>query len=350
MKFSRPGVATLSKLINNADYAAYVGVIMEAPNVAIEESSPASPESLKRGPTVQEMHVDFLLWEELSTNRSFLQEFLKHCIGHDDLTCLDDVRHSVSDLSGEADLIVRYRNGDGERIAVLIEDKIGAAFQPRQAERYAQRGEAGIPKEWDRFVTCLVAPSNYIEKGHAFQKAVPLESIRTWIAISDNARADFRAGIVATAIDQSVRRGPKFVDETVTEFRMRYYEFLTQEAGELSMNKPGRAGPGETWFFLRHGNLPKGSSIVHKSTLGVVDLAFDRTDVGKMFGVTARLEHGMEIRQTGKSASIRLNVPSIESFESFDAKVGSVRAALTAAMRLAVFANRERPYLQQALG
>jgi hypothetical protein len=252
----------------------------------------------------------------------------------------------VSDQFAEADLIVRYRDSADKRVGILIENKIGAAFQPRQAERYQQRGEQGkCSKEWDRYFTCLIAPSRYIEQGHGFQKSVSFESVCSWISAPDDARRAFRVGIISTALEQSRRNGPKVVDEAVTEFRRRYYEFLAQEARDLLMNKPKRVYSGETWFVLKHRSLPKGVRIVHKSPMGFVDLAFPNRNAADLGRLASQLEYGMEIRQTGKSAAIRLSVPSIEKFDSFDAQRDSVRAALDAAMRLAVFCVRERESL-----
>lgn len=45
------------------------------------------------------------------------------------------------------------------RVRILIENKLDAAFQPQQAERYRTRGDAYLQNgECDRWVTVLLAP------------------------------------------------------------------------------------------------------------------------------------------------------------------------------------------------
>ena len=61
-------------------------------------------------------------------------------------------------------MLVLISDAKGRRVAVMVEDKIDASFQPNQASRYRPRGEQGIALErWDRFITCLCAPKAYAE-------------------------------------------------------------------------------------------------------------------------------------------------------------------------------------------
>jgi hypothetical protein len=296
------------------------------------------------GATVPEIHLDFLLWEELQVDRNFLREFAKAIGERDELDAWVEVQHSVTDLWGEADLIARYRTKSGLTVAILIEDKIGAAFQPDQAKRYKDRGDAGqsgARKRWDRYVTCLVAPSKYIEQGHGFQRAVSIEAIRGWLQASDPPRREFRDRILERALDQPVKR----IDSKMSEFRRRYYKLLKEKAPKLSMNEPGLKSGAEPWFQLKYDGLPKGVYILHKAPLGVVDLTLPNTDAAVLHQVAPWLEYGMEIKQTGKSSSIRLSVPAIEKFDDFDSVREQALAAFNAAMRLAMFGGRERERL-----
>src|SRR5882757_43844 len=130
------------------------------------------------GPSVEEIHVDFLLWEELQASRLFAREFAKYCTKTSDYDeTILPVQHSVMDDLGESDLIFRYRNQAGESVAILIEDKIGAPLQRQQAERYRKRGARGVPKSWDRFLTCIVAPERYLQWVEGFDVSLPLETI-----------------------------------------------------------------------------------------------------------------------------------------------------------------------------
>src|ERR1035437_7084295 len=90
--------------------------------------------------------------------------------------------------------------------------KIGASFQPGQAERYHKRGEDGKnepEKKWNRFWTCLVASKNYVKRGHGFDAAVELEQIRDWLAVSEPKRQKFKIRVINQAIENANKRGIK---------------------------------------------------------------------------------------------------------------------------------------------
>src|ERR1039457_5576751 len=90
---------------------------------------------------VRERQMDFILQEEFCIGITFLQEFLNLCGITQTAIEVCDVRASVRDQysnesSGESDVVVLYRaEGDANSVrrALLIEDKIDAAFQPDQA-------------------------------------------------------------------------------------------------------------------------------------------------------------------------------------------------------------------------
>lgn len=63
-----------------------------------------SEKNSSKRPNVHEIHVDFLLWEELTVNREFLSSFIEFCNESDDLSSLKSVEHSVSNHLGETDL------------------------------------------------------------------------------------------------------------------------------------------------------------------------------------------------------------------------------------------------------
>ena len=103
-------------------------------------------------PNVREMHVDFLLEEEFNVSATFLEHFITaaHTEPGRSSFRAESVRRSVGDQFGEVDLIVLYKqpDGNGRHTAILIENKIGAEFQPNQAQRYRLRGKHGKGNEW----------------------------------------------------------------------------------------------------------------------------------------------------------------------------------------------------------
>ena len=117
---------------------------------------------------VCERDVDLLLLEEFHAGDRFWRWLAGVALG-EDLAAARFVRarHSVDQSSGESDLELaieapagrRSRRGRPRRIRILIENKLDAAFQPQQAERYRTRGDAYFQNgEGDRWVTVLLAP------------------------------------------------------------------------------------------------------------------------------------------------------------------------------------------------
>ena len=101
----------------------------------------------------------------------------------------------VYDNLGECDLLVLIRDAKGRRVAIMVEDKIDASFQPGQANRYRQRGERGRALErWDRFITCLCTPKEYAEpigKGDAWDAILTYEEIEASLAAQEDTFAPF---------------------------------------------------------------------------------------------------------------------------------------------------------------
>ena len=84
--------------------------------------------------------IDLLLAEELVSSHVFL-EWLLARIGMVGEPKLRRVAQSVSTSTGESGVEVFVAIG-GRVVAALIEDKIGAVFQPHQEERYQKRCRA----------------------------------------------------------------------------------------------------------------------------------------------------------------------------------------------------------------
>ena len=98
-------------------------------------------------------------------------------------TVLEEARRNVTDADGESDIVLWVRAG-GQRMVVLVENKINAPEQERQDERYHVRGRrlaetAGA----DRYLTVICAPGRYLDglpSGSACQHRVSYEDIAGW--------------------------------------------------------------------------------------------------------------------------------------------------------------------------
>jgi hypothetical protein len=363
------------------------------PNTEIMNSIPEDSDKLLPekcgGPTVQEMHIDFLLEEEFSVNPNFLRKFVEaasasvdpklpsNCIAEPDLhgTPLEDgtllqvrrVERSVSDQWGEADLIVVYEQVGGmeKGVAILIEDKIRASFQPGQALRYRKRGDFGCigkHREWERYWTCLIAPASYIEtyiksehgfnSEHGFDAVVKLEQLMEWLAVAEPKRREFKVEVIKQAIKKAEMIGVQKVDQVMTAFRTSYFalfeEFFKDQRQDVKMRLPGPTWKGDSWFEVRSRLLPNNAYINHKSQSGFVDLTFPNTDAILLKRIEPHLEAGMRIEKTSKSAAVRLEVCKIELFD-FDQERAKVEEGLSAVRRLLNFYAREAVRLDPIL-
>lgn len=302
---------------------------------------------------VRERQIDFLLQEEFSLGTSFLQEFLNLCGIEQTAREVCDVRASVRDQysnesSGESDLVVLYRaEGDANSVirALLIEDKIDAAFQPDQAKRYKCRGELGVPKLWSAYATCLVAPSAYIKEGHGFQYKAALEAISPLLSPDSPQRRQFKQKIIKTAIESQSLVGPKIESSKITEFRLRYYLAFQQFRAELeSQNdsftlgdvdapKPRAAWWGDTWYSFKGTGLNPRAYVNHKADRDYVDLTFPNTDK-KDLEQNGPFDADMTVHQTGKSAALRLESPLIDQLADFSSQAALVSRAFQQVLRL----------------
>jgi hypothetical protein len=196
---------------------------------------------LKLHSPVQEHHIDFLLEEEFACSPQFLRFFVSEAAQsilkgqassvvtniptpHETTPC--QAIRSVTTGAGESDVLVVYRSNDptASRVAILIENKIRASFQKDQADRYRERGEAGMGEEWDSYWTCLVAPEKYSLGFAGFDGRVSLEQIGAYFGKTDDARSNFKARIIRQAIERFSSSGVQVVDEVMTEFRRFYAE------------------------------------------------------------------------------------------------------------------------------
>ncbi len=302
--------------------------------------------ALRPSRSIQEFRIDFLLEEEFAVDPLFAQSFLTASGVSFAIKRVEHVIHSVSDKHGEADLIVLLnagrRNGDTVKVAVLIEDKINASFQPYQSDRYQQRGKEGVSAgKWDVFVTVLVAPSAYIRVPHGFDAAISLEQIKEWICPNDFARRDFKVAKINEAIQKKNSTGVQIVDEAMTAFRHSYFDYLqmfnVRRGTDFTMRAPGPTYYGDTWFQLKSATLPAWAEVRHMAPNGNIEISFKETEFSKAAALSEVLESDMNLIATGKykqHVTIRLPVPPIPAFDSFERDQPKIEAALLSAERL----------------
>ena len=303
-------------------------------------------EDVSKVKNLTERDIDMLLLEEFNTDANFSSWFLAAAFPHRQQSPCIGAWHSVSDPElGESDLIVLYEN----RFAVLIENKINAPVQPRQADRYIERGEKGIEDGlWEAFGTCMVAPKQYLDDekdSQVYDSMQSYEDLGEWFSqrASIDPRASHKQFLLMEAIEQKRRGYTPETDETVTEFWNSYWLFCTENHPELEMKEPGQKPRGSDWpefkptSLLRH--LPK-SKIIHKLAKGFIDLEIPEEFVLSDVGSEMILSLGATVQTTGKSKAIRLLSEPINRSDSFDIQQGKVVECLLLAIRLLAFSEK----------
>lgn len=198
---------------------------------------------------VTERDLDLIQLEELHADSGYSDWFAER-IGLSGFT-FEGAQHSVArevkGSFGETDILGIYSKDD-RRCAVLIEDKISAAFTERQAERYLERGEALVAQgEVHYFRTVLVAPRQYLDAlpGDApWHAQVAVEEIASWFDRQDGRHAQWR-GRALNKLLERLARSISPDAEDVARFSREFSEYLRRRHSPALWHNPGRdkSGP-----------------------------------------------------------------------------------------------------------
>lgn len=194
---------------------------------------------------VSERDMDLLFLEELAVNRDFLELFLRKT-GNAALVGYEIVSGELSladAVLGESDLTVILEGG-GQRAALLIEDKIHAIAQPRQYERYVERGQKGIrEKHYDAFYVFLVAPADYCRGNDSAEKyplRVTYEECRALLAAGTDVRSRLKYQQISEAIGQGRRPYTKIADAASTAFWDSYVRYMQLHYPDIALRSRAR--------------------------------------------------------------------------------------------------------------
>jgi hypothetical protein len=311
-------------------------------------------------PRFYERDMDILLAEEFRVSPAFSNWFLSatSCA-----TCREgkvlEVAVSKSDNLGESDLVVLFESIDiKSRFALFIEDKIDAPLQPEQLARYRKRADIGLQRGmYSHFHVVLCSPKTYPEThkdAEGFDAYVSYESIASFLRENDptNTRNLYRAGVIANVARKTGTSGwVKETDAQTDSFWQAAYAIAGREFPDLEMKDP-KFARGQTWLIFRPHEMPTLPRIIAvnlKADRGLADLTFSGI-LCRLFTplVLPLLENDMTTHQTGKSAVIRLNIPSF-GISDFDSEAEErVRAAFKACTRLIRFYLKNRLALDSA--
>lgn len=296
-----------------------------------DAGEPAGPEIPL--PRLYERDIDVLLREEFLFGRPVQSLFLDALKLPRSAQFLSS-RLSVVDETGETDILLDLQLGE-ERVTLLIENKIDAAFQLRQPERYRLWAEA-MPE--GRAFCVLVAPSGYSRSPSAefslFDAVVSYEDVAAAIQSEDTPRSRDRAAILLRAVDQAWQAYVVNPDEIVGEFWSRVYRIASEEFPDLRMKSPGDKGSHSSWLIFK-GDLPARITIDWKVEKGTVGLSFwkgasvqpEAIDLGPLEGkATWRL--------AGTTRTIELRVAEPSGNKWTEMNDGDIRLSLAAAVEL----------------
>jgi hypothetical protein len=299
-----------------------------------------SIEDLRFIEAVQERDMDLLLLEELIVSAEFRGWIVEQITG-EKIKEFMGAWHSICDSKSEFDIVVLFLSESGTRYAIFIEDKIGAMAQKDQPQRYANRGHEGIvKKEWDVFKTCIVAPKRYLEinkEAKEYDSQLSYEELGAWFLKANSERYGFKNKMIKEAIEQNRRGYTKIHDEKTTDFHRKYHQYAKENYPELEMKEPLSSPIGQSWIYFHPRRLKKKMEIVHKGAWGFVDLQIaghgEKIDYIEKI-LNPFMKEDMEIVKTGKSASLRIIVPKVDSTLKFDNQMKNIEKSLAIAKKL----------------
>ena len=245
-----------------------------------------------------------------------------------------DIEHSYVDAElGESDITVIIEKGN-DKIGLLIEDKIDAPAMDLQPERYIERGLKGVEdKKYNSFKTFIIAPKQYLSTNSyvkKYQFQISYEEILDYLSDDIYAKT-----ILNKAIEEKETGYIVIENEMVTKFWEKYYNFIKENYPSIKIHEiDGPRGSSAAWPELLTDY--KQVKIMHKSDRGYMDLTFGKTathiDIFNKY--VFALPSEFKIVPTGKSLSIRLDVPIINFKDDFDNYINEMHICMSQALKL----------------
>ena len=304
-----------------------------------------------------ERDVDLLLAEEIVVSPAFAKWLQNQTTFANREAKVVDVFVSRSDATGESDVVAVFEeSGAAQRFAILIEDKIDAPLQPDQEYRYRLRAQREIDRgDYQAYEVVLCAPLAYAvahPQTAGFDRIISYEAIAAFLKDFDpTPRGQYRSNFIATATVRNSNTWTRVSDEVTNLFWDAAYRIATTEFPILEL-KPLNLTKDSTWIVIRPRDLPTAplwTYVLLKGDRGYIDLTFTGSDAAAFFeDISALLEAGMSIHQTGKSAAIRIEVEGFKTHEPLPMGIPKVRQAFAAAASLISFYRNHRQRLDQA--
>lgn len=291
---------------------------------------------------VCERDLDLMFMEEAVASTKFRALLLSAVGAPTELELVEANRSVVTD-NGESDLELTFE-GLGLHLRILIENKVDAALQPNQAQRYRDRAAWYEAQQvCDKAVTMIVAPNAYFGENRSafdFDAHLSYEEVLAWLQQEPTlgTRVLYKEGLLKSAIDRGRRGWQLRPDAPAAAFWVDYFAFAQRIAPELRMPFPKREIPSQSHFIrFRPLGLPPGVDLYHKFAYGHVDLQFaamghDMPTFERKYG--KHRTHLMLSEEAGKSAVIRMLVEPIPIGATLAEVESTVANALASAKTL----------------
>lgn len=301
-----------------------------------------------------ERDVDLLLAEEFAVNPLFAERFKTVTKFNGQTATVVDFWVSKCDNLGESDLIVIYQKEDGQRFALLVEDKVDAPLQPDQAARYRQRadrdGKLGLYSDYE---VILCAPRHYIESRSdlgEFDKLIPLEQVAQMLHVLGDSRAVYRSAFLETVGTKRVNAWLREDDALTNEFWDAAYKIAQHEFPVLEMKRP-KLTKDSKWITFRPRDFPTRPKHVYvslKGDRGQIDLTFGNTTAYLFQPIIVHLlDSDMSVHQTNASAAIRIESSGFMIQDGIADGMPKIRSAFEASSRLIALYRGARAELDQ---
>ncbi|WP_211912029.1 hypothetical protein [Tardiphaga alba] len=285
---------------------------------------------------MQERDLDLFILEELHSNTNFQIWFAEKVglAGYAFLNAEHSVYVKINEKWGETDVLSFFKKGE-ETVAVLVEDKIAAAFADQQVERYHERG-ADLVKlgRANRYATALIAPNSYFEKipkGEDWSSRISIEELRDWFSSAHSSYARWREQALTDCLDR-LSRSKAAGSAVYLRFSEEFAAFLKEQPDSFS-----HVPTGDSWgYFISHPEKPKNVQLIWKTGMNRVDLSLTGPNVGKAKNIDLPLSVRAAFADGKSLASdmLGIDVPAIDVTISIGDQLDIVIDVLAAVQEL----------------
>jgi hypothetical protein len=285
-------------------------------------------------PRIYERDIDVVVQEELLFSEA-VRALVAKALGLAGPLHVERCQLSVVDETGETDVLATISLGDRHGV-ILIENKIDAAFQPRQPERYRERAVIFGSRSGVELVFCiLVAPKEYVLSGADaithFDAVITYEELADATARDGTPRSRYRGSLLARALESARNAYIMVPSQAASRLWQRIYRIASGEFPQLRMPVPTDKGSQSKWVIFK-ANLPPRITIDWKISKATVDLSFWKGAKPRPNGNVdfSKLKSGATLELLGTTTAIRIPVtppPTDWTELSEDAIRDALRAA-----------------------